>query len=440
MIRRYISDGNQIPTFSENHETSPGSGLDSLSEQCLRRGVHFFSMLQTSDGHWSGDFGGPHFLLPGLIIGWYIMGRPVGFFGTVCTTSGSDDQTLLLMQHYIKVHQQIDGGWGTHVESPSTMFGTTLMYVASRLAGMSIDDPVCIAGRAFIQKQGGAVMTASWAKFYLCLLGVMDWKGHNSVPPELWLLPNWFPFHPGRMWVHPRLVYLAMSYLYGHRVTYQNAENDPLVLSLRKELYCTPYENINWIKTRHLIAPMDKYSPIHPAMRFLQNALARYETWSIFNVVRNFIRPKCLRFCLEYLKAEDIQSNFINAGPVNKVFNMLCMFHATNGDLLHSTMVNHFARVPDYLWLAEDGLKMKSNNGSQCWDTAFAVQAFHEANVFEEFPETTSKVWNFLEHTQILSTEESRGSPAYEFEDPELRARYYRHASEGGVSDHYKNC
>jgi hypothetical protein len=30
--------------------------------------------------------------------------------------------------------------------------------------------------------------------------------------------------------------------------------------------------------------------------------------------------------------------------------------------------------VHDYLWVAEDGLKMQGYNGSQLWDTAFAVQ------------------------------------------------------------------
>ena len=58
-----------------------------------------------------------------------------------------------------------------------------------------------------MQDQGGALMTSSWAKFYLCLLGVMEWEGHNVVPPEMWLLPNWIPFHPGRMWCHARMVY-----------------------------------------------------------------------------------------------------------------------------------------------------------------------------------------------------------------------------------------
>ena len=35
---------------------------------------------------------------------------------------------------------------------------------------------------------------------------------------------------------------------------------------------------------------------------------------------------------------------------------------------------SHIPRIYDYLWVAEDGLKMQGYNGSQLWDTAFAVQ------------------------------------------------------------------
>uniref|UniRef100_A0A673A569 Lanosterol synthase (2,3-oxidosqualene-lanosterol cyclase) n=1 Tax=Sphaeramia orbicularis TaxID=375764 RepID=A0A673A569_9TELE len=39
----------------------------------------------------------------------------------------------------------------------------------------------------------------------------------------------------------------------------------------------------------------------------------------------------------------------------------------------------HVSRIPDYLWLGLDGMKMQGTNGSQLWDTCFAVQAFLEA-------------------------------------------------------------
>lgn len=36
-------------------------------EKTLRRGIRFYSTLQTQDGFWPGDYGGPLFLLPALV-------------------------------------------------------------------------------------------------------------------------------------------------------------------------------------------------------------------------------------------------------------------------------------------------------------------------------------------------------------------------------------
>jgi squalene/oxidosqualene cyclase-like protein len=420
LIRQYLLLGNDPPSMTSPEALHPNQRSINFA---LHQGMHFYSMLQSSDGHWSGDCGGPHFLLPGLVIAWYVMGQPSQIF---------DDNANALMRHYIIVHQQSDGGWGIHIESPSTMCGTTLNYVAIRLLGVASDDPVCIQGRAFMHKHGGALMTSSWAKFYLCLLGVMHWDGHNSVPPEMWLLPNWFPFHPGRMWGHSRMVYLPMGYIYGHRVVYEHAETDPLTLSLRDELYLTPYDSIVWMQTRHYVADIDNYSPIPPIMKLAQNLMARYETWSIFRPFRDYVRRYGLLFCLDYMKAEDLLTNFINLGPVDKVLHMVCMYHAASGDVHHPTVACHFARVADYLWLAEDGLKMKIYNGTQCWDTSFAVQAMYEANLVDKFPHVARRAWNFLERTQILSTDVSRKTPAFHFESAANRAQYYHHVSEGG--------
>lgn len=33
----------------------------------LRRALSFYSTLQNNDGHWAGDYGGPMFLMPGMV-------------------------------------------------------------------------------------------------------------------------------------------------------------------------------------------------------------------------------------------------------------------------------------------------------------------------------------------------------------------------------------
>ena len=35
--------------------------------ETIEKAVRFYSKLQTEDGHWAGDYGGPLFLMPGEI-------------------------------------------------------------------------------------------------------------------------------------------------------------------------------------------------------------------------------------------------------------------------------------------------------------------------------------------------------------------------------------
>jgi len=99
-------------------------------------------MLQCDDGHFAGDYGGPMFLMPGLITVWYVTGRSEEFLSAGHRRA---------MSYYLRRHQQTDGGWGTHIESPSTMMGTVLSYVSLRLLGAEKDDPAMVKGREFIR-------------------------------------------------------------------------------------------------------------------------------------------------------------------------------------------------------------------------------------------------------------------------------------------------
>ena len=75
---------------------------------------------------------------------------------------------------------------------------------------------------------------------------------------------------------------------------------------------------------------------------------------------------------------------------------------------------------------------MQGYNGSQCWDTSFAVQAMVESGLADAFPLPLRRAYSYLEKTQILSTPTSQASEAFGYESEPARREYFRHVSKGG--------
>lgn len=114
------------------------------------------------------------FLLPGLIISSYITNTPI------------PETHAIEIKNYLFARQNEDGGWGLHIEGPSTVFGTSMNYVVMRLLGEDVDHPQMVRARGTLHKLGGAVYGPHWSKFWLSVLGVAEWDIVNPMPPELW--------------------------------------------------------------------------------------------------------------------------------------------------------------------------------------------------------------------------------------------------------------
>ncbi|KAL6335586.1 hypothetical protein AAG906_030716 [Vitis piasezkii] len=79
-----------------------------------------------------------------------------------------------------------DGGWGLHIEGPSTMFGTMLSYVTLRLLGAKMDlGPWGCNYNNFLGEN--------------VVLGAYEWSGNNPLPLEVWLCPYILLVHPDFM-------------------------------------------------------------------------------------------------------------------------------------------------------------------------------------------------------------------------------------------------
>jgi lanosterol synthase len=139
--------------------------------------MSFYSALQTADGHWACEYGGPMFLIPGLIISMYISEVPI-----------PDSWSKEITAYLVSFANPQDGGWGVHTHHKSTAFGTVLNYVVLRILGMSPDHPVAVKARKLLHELGGAIGVPHWGKFWLSALGIYEWEGINPIPPELWCL------------------------------------------------------------------------------------------------------------------------------------------------------------------------------------------------------------------------------------------------------------
>ncbi|KAL3585593.1 hypothetical protein D5086_012460 [Populus alba] len=372
----------------------------------LRRSLRFYSTLQAEDGFWPGDYGGPMFLLPGLVICLYV---------TSALNTILHNQDRQEMCRYLYNHQNVDGGWGLHIEGSSTMFCTVLSYVTLRLLGEEMDggDGSMERARKWVLDHGGATHIPSWGKMWLSVLGVYEWSGNNPLLPELWLLPYLFPAHPGRLWCHSRMVYLPMSYLYGKKFV---CSTTSLVLSIRREIYTIPYHQIDWEQTTNLCAKEDLFYP-HPLLQdivwaCIHNAVEPLLTRWPFSK----LRQRALDSVMQRVHYEDETTQYVCLGPVNKVLNMLCCWVEDPNSEAYKC---HLARIKDYLWVAEDGMKMQGYNGSQFWDVSFSVQAILATNFADEFAPMLKKAHNFIKNTQV------RTNSSDDFND------WYRHISKG---------
>ncbi|XP_075664361.1 beta-amyrin synthase-like isoform X2 [Castanea sativa] len=373
----------------------------------LRRAVHFYVALQSCDGHWPAENAGPLFFLPPFVLCFYITGH-------INTIFPAEYKKEIL--RYIYNHQNEDGGWGFYIGGHSIMFCTILNYICMRILGEGPDggqDNACTRARKWILDRGGATHISSWGKSWLSILGVFEWAGINPMPPEFWLLPPFLPMYPAKMWIYCRAVYLPFSYLYGRRFV---GPITPLILQLREELYTQPYNEVNWAKARHQCANEDMYYP-HPLIQDLlwdslylltEPLLTRWP-------LKKLVREKALQAAMKLIHYEDEVTRYITTGVVEKSMSMLaCWVEDPNGD----SFKKHLARVKEYIWVAEDGIKAHSF-GSQSWDVGFSIQALLASDLTNDIGPVLKKGHEFIKRSQV------RDNPSGDFR------KMHRHISKG---------
>ncbi|HEY0814219.1 MAG TPA: squalene--hopene cyclase [Pseudonocardia sp.] len=96
---------------------------------------------------------------------------------------------------WIRAQQRADGTWATFAGGPGDLSTTVEAWVALRLAG---DDPAAghlRRAERFVLAEGGVERSRVFTRIWLALFGLWSWGDLPAMPPELVLLPKWFPLN-----------------------------------------------------------------------------------------------------------------------------------------------------------------------------------------------------------------------------------------------------
>ncbi len=356
----------------------PSPPFDAAST--LERALGALTRLQSERGCWVGEVVWCTMLISQHIIVSHLIGQPL-----------SPERKEKYLRYY-RSWQTPDGGFGMHRESPAYVYMTTLAYVAMRLMGLGKDEELPRRAREWLRTHGGVLHIPSWGKFWLAMLGLYGWEGVNPIQPELWLLPEWAPVHPRRMYNHTRLIYLGIGYLYGRRVT---GPETPLIRELRAELYDEPYQSIDFSAYRHTLAPTDVYVAPSWLLRTAYNTLYLCE-----RIHSEALRKTALDRCFERILFELRSTNYACVSPVNGLLNVLALW---DRDPQHPELLQAYRGVDYWTWEdEEEGLRINGAH-SHTWDTAFTVQAIMEGppEAAEQMKEPLARAHAYLRASQM---------------------------------------
>lgn len=298
-----------------------------------------------------------------------------------------------IVQHY-RVTRTADGAWGLHPESAGYVFTTTLAYVALRLLGLPKEDPLAADARRWLHAQpGGVLAIPTWGKFWLAMIGLYGYEGVNPCLPELFVLPSWLPFHPGRYYCHTRYIYLGIGYLYGNRFV---GDLGPIRGELRGELFQHPYEQIDFAAYRHALAESDLHVRPSFFLRQAYNLLVFFDRhhWS-------WLRRRALDYCFDRILYEQRTSRYQGLSPVNGLLNCLAIL-SRGPD--HPDLRPSLAGLESWKWEDDaEGIRYAGAR-SHTWDTAFAMQALLAGpDLSAEARQAIQDAYRFLAHAQLAS-------------------------------------
>src|SRR5580693_1638471 len=216
----------EIPTEggSKGTGTARRRNLEFQIEQAIARSTEWLLSAQAQEGYWWAELEADTTLESDYILYLHILDQ-------------LNSERVPKLANYIRDRQQPDGGWNIFYGGPSELNATVKAWVALRMAGDSADSAHLKRARVKIHELGGLEQTNSYTRFYLAMVGAIGWDFVPAIPPELMLLPDWFPINLYEMSSWTRGIVIPLAIVYAHKPAWKLPDGITV-----KELFKVPGE------------------------------------------------------------------------------------------------------------------------------------------------------------------------------------------------------
>ena len=170
----------------------------------LRRAVCGLLQRQQPDGHWCFELEADCTIPAEYILLLHFIGEP-------------EPALEAKLANYLRLRQGADGGWPLYHGGQMDLSCTIKAYYALKLSGEDPAAPHMERARAAILARGGAARANVFTRIALALFGQVPWRAVPYMPPEIMLLPRWFPFHISRVAYWSRTVMVPLFVIWAFK-------------------------------------------------------------------------------------------------------------------------------------------------------------------------------------------------------------------------------
>ena len=345
-----------------------------IVDRSVTKATRAIADAQREDGHWVFELEADATIPAEYVLLRHYLGEP-----------HNGELEAKIGRYLRRIQSATHDGWPLYHEGAFDVSATVKAYYALKMIGDPIDAPHMARARRAILAAGGAEAANVFTRIQLALFDAGPWSAVPTMPPEIILLPRWFPIHLSKMSYWARTVIVPLLVLGALKPVARN----PLGIKV-DELYSgnparpkSQAEDPKWLWTKgfnlldRLLKAGDRLWPSRLRQRAIQ---------------------ACVDFVIERLNGED------GLGAIYPAMaNSVMMFDVLGYAEDHPARAIARKSVEKLLVIKEDEAYCQPCV-SPVWDTALAAHAMLETGE-PEAEALAEKALAWLKPLQVLDVE-----------------------------------